>query len=185
MLLFSIHFSFGICRRIWFVVVSLLLLHQNRSRYQKNGKMKPTSSCSFWILDNAIELIHGQPSDQVSLLRPKFHYFFHLVQKCTGQSNRKTGREKQAKLNMVFLSWKNDSFSLRNIVQSNKMQGMSSVSLLLSPWYHCHFCVRLELHFLESPFLCGSGLDFADDKSFPERQKIEMGSHYFFKGVCS
>lgn len=123
-----------------------------------------------------------QHSDQVSLLRPKFHSFFHL---CTGQSNRKTGGEKQAKVNMVFSSWKNERcFSIWNTVQSSKMQGMSYVSSL-SSLHDCQFCVRVELCFLESPFLCGSGLEFADDKSFPGRHKMEMGSHYFFKGVCS
>lgn len=86
---------------------------------------------------------------------------------------------------MVFSSWKNERcFSIWNTVQSSKMQGMSYVSSL-SSLHDCQFCVRVELCFLESPFLCGSGLEFADDKSFPGRHKMEMGSHYFFKGVCS
>lgn len=126
-----------------------------------------------------------QHSDQVSLLRPKFHYFFHLVKKCICQSNRETGGEKQSKLNMVFLSWQNDGFSLWTIVQSSKMHSMSSVSWLLSPWYHCHLLLRLELHFLEPPFLCGSGLEFADKKAFQRDRRSKWEVIIFFKGVCS
>ena len=59
------------------------------------------------------------------------------------------------------------------------MQGISFVSSLWSPWYYCQLLLKLGLHFPEPPSLCVSGLGFASEKSFPEREKMEVGSHFF------